>query len=473
MKIETFESGRERSALTQMILSTEVLGKLIPYFPKDLTYYEEGPFSSPWANLVAIWCVEYFRKYLKAPGKVIEDLFTDWAVSCNDKDTLSLVEAFLQGLAGYPEEDEDSNPEHEVEMARKYFEQVKITKLQENLSEDVEAGNFKRGKERIISFKNPPDGLERLVDVFQDHEAIRSALEFSREPPLIDYGDSGLGMFFGDCFKKGEFIALQAPDKNFKSMWILDMAFRAVANRKRVLYFEAGDLTKDQLVLRFLNRVCKRPFLREGETELLQIPTGILRTKEGVDLICEGREFTDPLDVKTAIKACHRFMRERVKSDESYIKVHCSSNDTLTVETINSTITSLEMDGWCPDVVVIDYADIMAMPKGHKESRDQINQIWQGLRRISQEGKLVITVTQSDAKAYTRGFMGKDNFSNDKRKYSHVTGMIGLISYPDEREQGISRLNWLVRRGRSFNEKRVCFAAGAMALANPSMVSIF
>lgn len=66
---------------------------------------------------------------------------------------------------------------------------------------------------------------------------------------------------------------------------------------------------------------------------------------------------------------------------------------------------------------------------------------------------MVITATQSDADSYDTDLLKLSNFSEDKRKYSHVTAMFGLNQDKDGREKklGVLRLNELVIREGEFS----------------------
>jgi hypothetical protein len=79
----------------------------------------------------------------------------------------------------------------------------------------------------------------------------------------------------------------------------------------------------------------------------------------------------------------------------------------------------------------------------------------------------LVTATQADAASYERQVMTKSNFSEDKRKLAHVTGMIGLNQTKEEQEKGIMRLNWIVRREAEFSEFACLNVAGCLALGRP------
>jgi hypothetical protein len=125
-------------------------------------------------------------------------------------------------------------------------------------------------------------------------------------------------------------------------------------------------------------------------------------------------------------------------------------------------------------VIVIDYADILANPPGFNESRDATNATWKHLRRLSQERHcLVVTATQADAASYRAETIDASNFSEDKRKLSHVTGMVGINSTPEEKENSMQRLNWVVLRESEFNVTRCVHVASCIDIGNPAVKSIF
>jgi replicative DNA helicase len=131
-------------------------------------------------------------------------------------------------------------------------------------------------------------------------------------------------------------------------------------------------------------------------------------------------------------------------------------------------------EGWVPDVVVIDYADILAPMHSTDEGREQINKTWKAMRALSQSGHaLVATATQSSAKGYSANILTRKEFSDDKRKMAHVTAMIGINISEEEKENGLMRLNYIVLRDDEFVSTKCIHVASAIDLMNPAVKSIF
>jgi hypothetical protein len=143
--------------------------------------------------------------------------------------------------------------------------------------------------------------------------------------------------------------------------------------------------------------------------------------------------------------------------------------------TIRADVKSWIKRGWTPDVVVIDYADILAMPSHVKDFRQQIDYNWKSMRALSQEFHvLALTATQTKAAGYTAAKLDMSHFSDDKRKVGQVTGMITLNQSDREAENDVMRLGWIaLREGNKLRTSRLVHVAGCRALGNLCVVSSF
>ncbi len=340
-----------------------------------------------------------------------------------------------------------------------------------SVTADIARGEFTKAKERIVTF-SPLEGEEdEMVDVFHDAGAVASALEYSHEDPVIEY-DQGLKDFFGSVLKRANLVAVMGSDKSGKSYFLLDMAWRAAIARKRVAYFEAGDLTQDQFFERVVARAARRP-VRPGKysvpVEMMPKPQLAVRFRE--------YEVPDSVSAKEGNRKMREVMEKEAKSFDHFFKFACVPNSTLKVEHVRAKLKPLERKGWKPDVIVIDYADIMADPTGSNEMNkvERIDETWKQLRALSQEQDcLVLTATQANAEAYRGGgLLSKKNFSGSKGKLAHVTAMFGINISPDDKEKGLVRLNWIERRDAAYNEARCCQVAGCLAISHPSVLSLY
>lgn len=465
MKIERKKFDEERSILIGIIVDKTVLGRIAGKWERNM-------FRSPWANRICQWCVQYFNKYNKAPGSHIQSIFETYAGKEKYKDEIEIIGRFLSTLNNqYKRLGKESNSDYVIDLAGRYFTQVKLERLADHIDGNIANDKVKLAEEAVLNFRKIEMGTGESIFVFEDKDHIREAFEQEHQA-LIKFKE-GLGVFFSDRLERDGFIAFQGPEKRGKSFWLLEMAFTAVEQRRKVAFFECGDLSKHQIMRRFMVRVAKRPL----RPQIIKYPTKIrLVKREGLDpksivsvkrMVCKHG-----LSWKEAYRHCRHLTSQRGMKSLLRLSVH--HNDSINVDGIRSTLDEWSIDGWIPDVVIIDYADILNMDFPGLEGRDRIDKTWKQMRRLSQERHcLVLTATQASAQSYDAKTQSKRHFSEDKRKHAHVTGMVGLNQTVEEKEKNIMRLNWIDLREAWYSERKCCFVAVCPELANMSIKSIF
>jgi len=464
MKVVHRKGGdQERRVLVGMILCDEVAGKI----SEKMKEVEGGePFRSRWANLVAGWVSGYYSQYEKAPGRHIEPIFRQWASTANDEKQISLVERFLEAVSDEAE-GFDINPGFIIDLAGSLFNQVQLERHVESVQAEVDQGRVEKALSRAESFRKIEIGQGAGIDLFQDKEAVRAA--FSQETHVLVTYPGPLGQFMGDRLKRDALISFMAPEKRGKSWWLIDLAWRAMLQRRKVCFFAVGDMGQDEMIQRLMIRASHHP----EKAGTIEIPVSIEEGEGGVPSIdVKAKKFHSDLCWQKAWISCRQTMKKRVRSKQSFFKLSCHPADSISVEGIGSILKGWSRDAWEPDVIVIDYADILAAPSGRLDYRHQIDATWKKLRSLAHSlNCLVVTATQSDAASYETRIISKRNFSEDKRKLAHVNGMIGINQTPEEEEIGAYRLNWIVtRRGRN-NSLRCVSTAACLDVGNPAVLS--
>ena len=471
MKLERREGSAERRVLIGMVVDDAVLGTISSKWTKD------GLFASRWSNLVGKWCCAHFENYQSAPKKAVESLFEEWATGNGDKDTIDLVERFLESLSGeYEQMAKESNGEYLLDLAATHFDRVAVERLKESLTADLEAKDVAKALKRVENFARPEVGKSHGVDVLTSVEALKNAFRKKADPLIVYPG--ALGTFFRDALERDALISFMGPEKRGKTFWLIDIAWRAMLQGRRVAFFEVGDMSEGQILLRFASRAAKRPIRATDPGKPVRYPVGLEHDPDAkqANVTFDEFDFPEALDWKEAWAAVEGVAKKLGdKKLDSRFRLSCHPNSTLTVHGITSILQSWDRQGWgTPDVIVIDYADVLSPTNGSADTRDQINATWKALRALSQSlHALVVTATQSDADSYTVETMNMGNFSEDKRKNAHVTGMVGINQAGDEKKLGLQRLNWLALRESEFTPSDVCHVAGCLAVANPAILSSF
>jgi hypothetical protein len=461
LRVERRDGSGERAVLTGAVTDRHVLGAVAERWDGEL-------FSSRWSNLVAGWAVEHYRKYRKAPGAAIRGYLDRWAESGQDEETVRLIEGYLAGLSEELERKvRRPTPEYVLDLAARHFNLVRLARVREELEGDLEVRDVDRGLDRMNKFRPVEIGTGAGVSLLKAEAEVRRAFN-EKEEVVIRY-PGALGNFFDRSLARDSFIAFMGKEKVGKSYFLQDMAVRSVIQGNNTAYFELGDQSENQLYRRFGVRIARRP-LWGDPAHHVRIPRAIM-TGDPPEVTYEEKIFPDDLTDDACWDALRK-LGARVGDDK--LRVSCHPNSSLSVRGVETILEGWERDGWAPDAVFLDYADIMAPTDGRAETRDQINATWKGLRALSQRWHcLVATLTQTDADSYHRPLLKRDNFSEDKRKYAHVTGTVGINQNADEKTAGLYRLNWVVLRELEFSEEKCVWCAACLALGNPAVRSIF
>jgi hypothetical protein len=475
MKVTNYQMDKERSVLTGMIVSDRVLARIYSSLKK-----ERKPFRSKWSNVIAGWCLKYFKDYGKAPGKDVESLFRDYATKTKEGEVVELIERFLSGLSDeHKRKPKELNEDYLMDSAAEHFNLVRLERLGEAVQAAVLRQDLKEAREAVAVYAPVNLALSDMVDVSTNKVAMADALSQEEDEVLIHY-PKDLGRFFGPHLQRDGFIAFMAPEKRGKSFWLMDLAWRsATRDHRRTLLYSVGDMSQHQILRRLAVRAARRP----RDARKLKVPVELVSNeppkghkgewetvvgrKSPKNVHFKSKEFPDAISLAKDVWPV-------IESVQPMLKLKCTSNSSTTVADIRADIEGKIQEGWIPDVVVIDYADILAPEIGvsSQDYRHQINTTWQALRRLSQDFHvLVVTATQSDASSYGAYLLRREHFSEDKRKFSHVTGIVGINQTEEEKRDGLFRLNWIaLREGLSY-ESRCVHVAGCLAIANPAIVS--
>jgi len=449
----------ERLLLKALIENDFFCGKVVSKWDGSL-------FESEDSNLIAQWCVEYFRRYNSSPKDRIALLFSQWAdrvqaSSERRKALIGLLEELSQEKAAVGDE-------YLLDLAGRYFTSIRIGRECELAQAEIDSGRWQEAYDRLIQLRKVELGDGAVIRPANDYDVWYEVFHEERQEPLVWYPGK-LEDWLSRWLVRGTFFSFMGPDKSGKSTWLLDLAYRAVKDRRRVAYFEVGDMGRDGVIERLAVRCTALPLYGGRENgEWTEVDWPVRKGDDGWPEMGVKR-IHGRLTSGRAFLAFQKLCRGR-----ELMRVSCHPNGTISVNGIRGILADWEREFWVPDVVVIDYADILAPPEGVKDTLDQIDETWKRLRRMSQELHcLVVTATQSSAAAYRQdgGLLGKRHFSGRKTKLAHVNGMIGINVTPESRERGVSKLNWIVRREGYYRESEWVTVAGCWVVGNPAVLA--
>lgn len=462
MKRKKVNSKIEEKIITAMITSDEFLSQFSINFDLSL-------FSAEHFKLIAKWCVSFFQKYHKAPKENIETRYHSWVEKGKPKEeSVEAIADILERLSDNYEEEGNTNIPYLLDEASEFFSLRKFEQLRDNLEFSLLEKDIDTAENAVNSFRNTVLGTDTYVDTFQDTKAVKKAFSDLADP-LFSVGGEHSKRFFQHAFARDNLIAILAPEKRGKTFWCVELTIRALMARKKVALFEVGDMSQSQIIKRVAVRLTGMPMFGY-QCGKIGVPVKIKRQDDETKIKRKTRSCKKPVNEKETLKAMKKFMRRHgIPDNKPYFITSVHPNSSVNVAGIFGILEKWEYENdFVPDVIIIDYADILADEPNTQGygTRDKINETWKALRRLSQEKHaLVIVPTQADAKSYDQEIMTAKNFSEDKRKLAHVTGMLGLNQTMEEKDAGIMRLNWIVLREAPFTTNKCLYVGQCLELS--------
>lgn len=497
------DSSIERKFLIGSIMSDRFLKEASAFYDPSLV-------EAKYVLKVSEWCFQYFQKYQKAPGKHIQDIYEAWEDKL-EKSERELIKELLISISDEYERADKLNVEYLLDQTEKHFRQLSLEKLSRQIKGLASDEQIEEAEALIGNYKRVGRPGNLGANPFKDAERIQQAFE-KVETPLFTFPGK-LGKFLNPVLCRGHFIGLLGPEKRGKTWWLNEFAIRAARARCNVALFQIGDMSEAQITVRLCIRLAGKSNLQHLEGEKIAVPVldcligqqGKCKKKKCKPLskdfdknlikeyfekgirhkVCteckdekffkgslwyKNQTFTKALTWREAYKVGNKFLG-RIKGRDFMLSTH--SADQLSVSGIKNILDSWEIfENFIPDVIIIDYADNLAPEKNNEDKRDQQNRTWKMLRGLSLDRHCLVAVaTQADAASYNQTSLTMNNFSEDKRKFAHVTGMFGLNQTPAEKRLGIMRINTLVLREGRFDTEEEVSVAQCLEFGKPCLFS--
>jgi len=238
-------------------------------------------------------------------------------------------------------------------------------------------------------------------DFFEDAEARFIRINRNPCPTGIDVLDAkdilrgGLG--------RGELGVVVAPTGVGKSHWLTAMGANALRLGKNVVHY-TFELTETAVGLRYDSNLCGI-----ASNDVPDMKEDVLKTYEQMDL---GRLIIKEYPTGTA-----------------------------TVQMIRNHIEKLSLKGFVPNVIIIDYADIMRSSRTFDSLRHELKLVYEELRNLSMELNIPIwTASQANRDASNSDVVGLENMSEAYGKAMVADVVISLSRKPTEKADGTGRL---------------------------------
>lgn len=477
LKIKRIDRLFERNIITGMIVSRSYLAQIRSSFNFDYL-------KNSYAKTIAKWCIDHFDKYDDCPFEKIQDIF-----EYQDKrgdiegDEIDLIETLLEDINEDFSKGDELNTPFLLDKTEEYFNRVRLENLVKEINYELEEGTVGAADDAVAGSKEVRVTSNHAIDPLSSEEKTRAAFDNVSEPLFTVAGD--LGEMINEQLCRDSFLAIQAPEKTGKTWMLYWLAREALKNRLKVVIFQIGDMTEDQSIVRMAISNSGKSNKKQYCGKFLYPNRFVTTTKEenekrcpsapiGYDLEMTEMTIEEPLCWRQAHKANEKFYKSnRIKKDK-YLRLITTPASSINMKQIDAELDKLQnSDDFVADVVVVDYMDILAAEDGRDIGRDKINNNWiQAKALCNRRHILLLSATQASAEAYNGETQERTSFSEDKRKYSHVNGMLGLSQSYEQKRDGIIKLNWLMVREGDFATDRPCFVAQSLRRGRPVCASL-
>jgi len=509
IELKQIDSTTERMIVTGMIVSDRFLRDIQTIFKLD---YLETPF----AKAVVGWCLSYWRKYKKAPGMHIQDIFNHHSRNGLNPDMTELIRLFLASISTEYEKAEHFNVDYLLSQAETRFKERSLKILSEDIEGYLVKGNIKEAELCLKDYRRVERPQTAGINPFTDRSAIYQAIA-KREENILFSLPGELGRFIGPI-ERSTLTGILSSEKKGKSFMLMQVGITAIEERCNVAFFEVGDMIQEDVIRRVSIHTTMSSDKKAGQK--VKIPVvdclhnqtndcmkeermckfGVLRRKPGTDADvfikasfeeaqdyipcdrCRGtKEFKGAVWYRneTTPKLSWRKAWEAGKSKMSRVggkdfKLFTFSLGQINVDGIRNVLDyAEEREGFVPDVIIVDYADILAPMDSRMDERGRQNEIWKSLRALSQERYCaVFTATQANADSYTKKSLTESNYSEDKRKYAHVNGGFWTLNQTaEEKKNGIMRIGRMFVREDEYETLKHCTVLQCLNLGRPYLDS--
>ena len=473
-KIDTID---EKRIITGMIVSDQFMHKVYPILKDSLLYFQAVP-----TETVAKWALKYYEVYETVPLKDIQAEYEMNRSKLGDENA-GIIRDLLVDLSKSYEANEKINVQYLFDQTLRWCKLRNYEIMAGNLSVLTSTGDINGCDSEIARYSQ--------VDVEQS-SIIDSDELFGEEAIYRDFQDQSeslfrlpgrLGHFLGD-FERGWLVGISGAFKRGKTWVAQEIGIRAMYQQLKVAFFslEMNDLTMKQ-------RIRKRLAFMGDKKGTYAIPVFDCVHNQSGDCSLDKRvqEITlleedgsvptfqadNPYRVCTACRdddrgnyetstwfeamdipkfAPYNVAKKLSNFDKMYghfIKLKTYPRFTANVNDIKNDLAKMERMAFIPDIVIIDYADILKPEDDMMEGVQKEDRTWIALAQLASERQcLVFAPTQVNRKALEANILRESHTALWVGKLAHVDVMLAINQSEEEKRFGRLRIGALEHRHR-------------------------
>ena len=449
MKREKLNTINERDIVYQLIVSDKFCREIVPIInPKMLEVV--------YVRTIVIWIKDYFQKFKESPKKNIIKLYRSHIDELKDEDLQNNILTFIERLDKDYDKIKVTNEDFAIQNAIKYLRMRSLKNFSEDIDSYIESGDLEKAESCVTKYRKVEAASGEGVSLLDDFDIVTEA--FTEEQDLLFKYPGDFGRLIGDIHRE-DFIAFLAPMKAGKTYQLVDFGIESLKNNLKVVMYSL-EMSRTNMIKRVWTALSGQ-ITKDVEIDVPYfVEDG---DKFRIEMKTIEKKASSTLEVQKKQKSLKRLFRGgsfRIYAEPAY---------SLTVEGLENKLDDLAYEGFYPDVIIIDYADIMA-PSDRNEYRQQIDGIWKRLRALAQKRKAVVVTASQTNRGALSSEVNAESISEDIRKLAHVTSMVS-ISKPKAYKQNSLAIFSQVALRDGVPELRKVIATQNLSIGRPILES--
>ena len=456
----TVSKDSERDIVIGLITSEEFIKAVKPVLKKE-------HMTLPYSKMVLQWAYDYHDKYAKPLNTDINLVFEENKKNIRDQATIESLEVFINRLSERFENSESYNVQYHIDKTIAFAKNSSIDLLIDKLKMSQLSGDLDRAEAEISNFKRVEKGLGTSTSVWCDIEEAMKVIHADDNDIIVKFpGDLGKVI---RPLTTDDFVAFIGSAKRGKSWHLIEVAILASLNKKNVLFLTL-EMPAKKLRERIFQRVTGEATSRYDEvSDTREIDIPYFDTNfESTGKVFKKKTVVNQLSSRSVIRKM-RSIRAFVKSDN--FRIITAPSNSFTASMLDAALDNLEhYDGFIPDMIVVDYCDIMGIEK-KSNNRDDLNVKWEALRTIGQQRHVLMVTASHTNKSTLMRDCRADDVVEDSRRLNHLTLCIGINQLQEDKDNGVQRLAVLIDRVEEFNPSKEAVITQCLTIGNTCLDS--
>jgi len=130
---------------------------------------------------------------------------------------------------------------------------------------------------------------------------------------------------------------------------------------------------------------------------------------------------------------------------------------TASIQTIKNHISQLKVQSIIPDIIIIDYGDLLKSSTDDKERRHNLESIWIEMKSLAQQLNIpIFTVTQTNRSGYNSDIITPDQVSEDYSKIMHSDIIFTIARNMEQKVSGIGKI-YIAKNRQGKDGQIMCY----------------